>query len=61
MLLKARAGMKLTTIRLAHLSGVSDATITQIETGHVRNPGIGTMQKLARALGISVADFGGKK
>jgi transcriptional regulator with XRE-family HTH domain len=53
--------MKLTTIRLAHLSGVSDATITQIETGHVKNPGFRTIQKLARALGITMADFGGKK
>ena len=41
---------------LAALSGVSQYTITEIETGR-REPRPSTLRKLARALDVEVADF----
>ena len=35
-------------------SGVSNALISQIETGKVKEPGFGTVVRLARCLGISI-------
>lgn len=35
-------------------SGVSNALISQIETGKVKDPGFGTVVRLARCLGISI-------
>jgi transcriptional regulator with XRE-family HTH domain len=35
-------------------SGVSNALISQIETGKVKDPGFGTVVRLARCLGVSV-------
>lgn len=35
-------------------SGVSNALISQIETGHVKEPGFRTMVKIADALGLSL-------
>lgn len=42
--------------QLADVAGVSTATISRIEAG-LREPGWGTVVKLARALGVSVAAF----
>jgi transcriptional regulator with XRE-family HTH domain len=39
--------------KLEALSGVSNAVISQIENGHVKDPGFTTAVKLASALGIS--------
>ena len=46
----------LTQVELAALSGVSQYTITEIETGR-REPRPSTLHKLAEALGVEVADF----
>lgn len=35
-------------------SGVSNALISQIEKGHVPNPGFRTISKIADALGVSL-------
>lgn len=35
-------------------SGVSNALISQIESGHVRQPGFQTVAKIAKALGLSL-------
>jgi len=35
-------------------SGVSNALISQIETGHVKDPGFRTLCKIADALGLSL-------
>ena len=42
--------------RLADESGVNKATINQIERGR-RSPNVETLEKLASALGVGVADF----
>lgn len=42
--------------RLAEESGVNKATINQIERGR-RSPNVETLEKLADALGVGVADF----
>lgn len=39
---------------LERASGVSNALISQIETGKVRDPGFSTVVKLADALGLKV-------
>ena len=54
-LLKARQKAGMSTMTLGNLSGVSHAVITQIETGHVKNPGVSTIQKIAKALGVDSA------
>lgn len=46
----------LTQMELAKEAEVGQDTITQIETGR-RNPHPSTLRKLARALGVEVADF----
>lgn len=40
--------------RLANMSGVSQAHISDIETGN-KNPTIGILERIARALGVSVS------
>lgn len=42
--------------RLSEQSGVNKATINQVERGK-RSPNVETLAKLARALGVGVADF----
>jgi transcriptional regulator with XRE-family HTH domain len=46
----------LSQARLSELSGVDPAGVSLIETGR-RSPGVDTLQKLADALGVEVADF----
>ncbi len=46
----------LTQQELAERSGVSQYTITEIETGR-REPRPSTLRKLARALDVEVSDF----
>lgn len=50
----ARTRAKSTRIALAERAGISDATVRQIEAG-TRVPTVGTLAKLARALGLSAA------
>ncbi len=45
-----RLAVNLTLRDLEALAGVSNAVICQIENGHVRNPGINTIARLAKAL-----------
>lgn len=39
---------------LEHESGISNALISQIETGKVKDPGFSTVVRLCEALGVSV-------
>ena len=50
----ARTRAKSTRMALAERAGVSDATVRQIEAG-TRMPTVGTLAKLAEALGLSAA------
>jgi transcriptional regulator with XRE-family HTH domain len=53
---EARAQRSLTFDQLARLSGVSKGMLVQIEQGKT-NPSIGTLCKIANALGVAVSKF----
>lgn len=56
-LLELREARHITQKRLAELSNVPQQTISAIESGERKNPGIITLQKLAAALGCKVDDM----
>lgn len=39
---------------LERVTGISNPLLSQIETGKVKNPGFGTVVKIARALNVSI-------
>ena len=47
----------MTTADLAEKSGVPDPTITKIRTGVTKNPNADTLQRLAKALEVSINDL----
>lgn len=53
----ARRRAALTQTELAERSGVGITTITRIEAGHVPEPRISTLRKLAEALGVEPRDL----
>lgn len=52
-----RRKRKLNQSELSKLSGVPQPMISQIETEDVKNPTVGTLAKLARALRCTVDDL----
>ena len=52
-----RKSKKMTLKELALLSGVGPSTISDIETGKAKHPRMDTLEKLAKALDISVGVF----
>ena len=52
-----REAKSITQQALAKVSGIPQQTISAIESGERRNPGIGTMIALACALGCNVMDL----
>ncbi len=53
---RLRQDRRWTQPRLAVEAGVAVSAVSQIETGR-RNPNVGTLDKLARALGVEVPDL----
>jgi transcriptional regulator with XRE-family HTH domain len=51
---RLRIKKKLSQEKLARLSDISYNTIVKIETGSTPNPGIKTISKIAKALGVTV-------
>ncbi len=51
---EARDRKRLTQTRLAELTGLSQAVISQYETGDVGNPSLATLQRLARVLDLDL-------
>lgn len=49
-----RESKGLTIRKLESMSGVSNALISQIETGKIADPGFSTVIRISRALGISL-------
>ncbi len=43
--------------KLATLSGITQSTLNSIIHGESRNPRLGTIRKISKALGITTADF----
>ncbi len=56
-LINYRKTKKLTLKKLASLSGVGPSTISDIENGKAKHPRMDTLEKLAKALDISVSTF----
>jgi len=54
---KIREKKGLSQERLARLADVANNTVIKIEAGKNQNPTLDTLQKLSRALGVSVDDL----
>ena len=54
---KLRAAKELSQDRLSKLTDVSYNSIIKLETGGILNPTIETLQKISKALGVSVDDL----
>ena len=54
---KLRKAKHLSQDKLSRLADVSHATIIKIESGGIQNPTIDTVQKIAKALGVSLDDL----
>jgi transcriptional regulator with XRE-family HTH domain len=54
---KYRKGKGLSQDKLSRLADVAHATIIKIESGGIQSPTIDTVQKIAKALGISVENL----
>jgi len=54
---KLRKAKGLSQEKLARLADVANNTIIKIEAGKNKNPTIGTVQKIAKALGVSIEDL----
>ena len=54
---EARKRKGMTQSELAAASGVSRATIIGLESGHITDTKIGTLRKIADALGITMDDI----
>jgi transcriptional regulator with XRE-family HTH domain len=54
-LTRLRTQRGISQAQLARLSGVSQTYVNSLELGHQKNPGIETLRKLAKALGVPVA------
>ena len=54
---KYRKEKGLSQDKLARLADVAHATIIKIESGGIQSPTIDTVQKIAKALGVSLEDL----
>jgi transcriptional regulator with XRE-family HTH domain len=54
---KLRKEQKLSQDRLSKIADVSYNSVIKLETGGITNPTIETLQKIAKALGVSVDEL----
>jgi transcriptional regulator with XRE-family HTH domain len=54
---KLRKAKDLSQDKLSRLADISHATIIKIESGGIQSPTIDTVQKIAKALGVSLDDL----
>jgi transcriptional regulator with XRE-family HTH domain len=54
---QTRESRGLSQAQLGRVSGVGQAYISSLEAGRQRNPGIETLRKLAKALGVPVTSL----
>lgn len=54
---KLRKKRGLSQDKLSKLANVSHNTVIKIESGGIKNPGIDTAQKIAKALGVSLDEL----
>jgi transcriptional regulator with XRE-family HTH domain len=51
---KLRKAKKISRYKLSKLAGLAHKSIVKLETGQISSPRIVTLQKIAKALGVSV-------
>lgn len=51
---KLRKKLGISQDKLSKLANISHNTIIKIESGGIKNPTVGTAQKIAKALGVSL-------
>jgi transcriptional regulator with XRE-family HTH domain len=54
---RLREGKGMSQLQLAKQAKVAQAYISEMEAGDKKNPGIETLRKLAKALGVPVAEL----
>ncbi len=54
---RLREAKGLTQVQLASTAGITYAYLSMLETGAKRNPSLATLQRLAKALGLSVGEL----
>jgi len=54
---KLRKAKGLSQEKLARLADIANNTIVKIEAGKNKNPTLDTLQKIAKALGVSIDDL----
>jgi len=54
---RLRKAKDLSQDKLSRLADISHATIIKIESGGIQSPTIDTVQKIAKALGVSLDDL----
>lgn len=57
---KLRADKKLSLRKLEQMTGLSRSTLSEIESGSIKNPTIATLSKIAQALKIPISDLVGE-
>jgi transcriptional regulator with XRE-family HTH domain len=57
MLKRVRKEKGFSQLELAKRSRVAQGYISELEAGHEKNPGIETLRKLAKALGVPVTEL----
>ena len=56
-LAKSRDASGLTLRELEKRTGIHNALLSQMETGHIREPSFANVVRIARALGLSLSDL----
>ena len=54
---RLREGAGLTLYRLAKLAGITPGWLRDIETGRIKSPGVAVLRKIAKGLGVDVAEL----
>lgn len=54
---RAREAAGLTQYRLAKLADITPGWLRDIETGRNRNPGVAVVRRIAKALGVDLAEL----
>lgn len=56
---RLREARGLSTRALSRAAGLSASLVSHVETGRIRDPGLGTLRALAGALGVGLAELAG--
>lgn len=54
---RLRKSLGMTAAKLAAAAGICPATLSQIESGHTKDPSVYTVARIARTLGVNIEDL----